>query len=77
MCQRGESAEALSEQDLKEKRATVPYPIILYVNRRVHSEILSAYGWIYMNAEKVYITPQTIGVGTHHPLNYKTGCLTP
>jgi len=27
--------------------------------------------------EKVYITPQTIEVGTHHPPNYKTGCLTP
>jgi len=27
--------------------------------------------------EKVYITPQTIRVGTHHPPNYKTGYLTP
>ena len=27
--------------------------------------------------EKVYITPQTIEVGTLHPPNYKTGCLTP
>ena len=27
--------------------------------------------------EKVYITPLTIGVGTLHPPNYKTGCLTP